>query len=142
MLKGKNRFGEEKEMQGDHLVKGRRLCLGEDVGGEGCVLMAIKREKEDGRACGWCWFGEPKNGRDNVSGFFFFVKKGAAGVEKKIKGKDGGATCLGFKRRRLGRKIQPSRGERGGRLGRDRFRVRLFPFFIIFSFKIPPLLVC
>ena len=58
MLKGKNRFGEEKEMQGDHLVKGRRLCLGEDVGGEGCVLMAFKREKEDGRACGWCWLGE------------------------------------------------------------------------------------
>jgi hypothetical protein len=44
VLKGKNRFGEEKEMQGDRLVKGRRLCLGEDVGGEGYVFMAIKRE--------------------------------------------------------------------------------------------------
>jgi len=44
VLKGKNRFGEEKEMQGDRLVKGRRLCLGEDVGGEGYVLMAVKRE--------------------------------------------------------------------------------------------------
>jgi hypothetical protein len=31
-------------MQGDRLVKGRRLCLGEDVGGEGYVLMAVKRE--------------------------------------------------------------------------------------------------
>ena len=30
-------------MQGDRLVKGRRLCLG-DVGGEGYVLMAVKRE--------------------------------------------------------------------------------------------------
>jgi hypothetical protein len=44
VLRGKNRFGEEKEMQGDRLVKGRRLCLGEDVGGEGYVLMAVKRE--------------------------------------------------------------------------------------------------
>jgi hypothetical protein len=44
VLRGKNRFREEKEMQGDLLVKGRRLCLGEDVGGEGYVLMAVKRE--------------------------------------------------------------------------------------------------
>jgi len=61
VLRGKNRFREEKEMQGDRSVKGRRLCLG--VGGEGCVLMAVKRDKEDGRACGWCWFCFPSERR-------------------------------------------------------------------------------
>jgi len=57
---------------------------------------------------------------------------------KKKKAKGGARLVLASREEDSGRKIQTSRGERGGRL--DRFRVRLFPlsFFCIFSFKIAP----